>query len=148
MQRMWLWVLLYAIGAGSILLVSGFLTPLGLGEIRPSTIASDIVGGIGCGLAFFAALVGFWILFAGMILLLNRSKFAKGRKISLIGIWFYFVGAFGIALAGSVFWFYCDFSPGCLSILLYYVIAAVVILPGFFIMRKLRRLQEAERGEP
>jgi len=148
MRRMWLWVLLYALGAGLILFVMGFGIALGLGEImRPSVVTADIVASIGCGLAFFAALSGFWVLFAGMVLLLNRGKFAKGRKISLIGIWFYFVGAFGIVLASSVVWFFCAFSLECLAALLYYSIAAVVILPGFFILRKFRRLQEAENIE-
>ena len=148
MRFMWLWVLLYALGAGLIMPITGFIIMLGLSEVaHPSIPTVDIVGGIGFGLAFFAALGGFWVLFAGMILLLNRSKFAKGRKLSLTGIWIYYVGAFGIVLASSVFWFFGDFSLEHFWVLFYYFIAAVVILPGFFITRTLRRAQKAENIE-
>jgi len=148
MRLMWLWVLLYALGAGFIMPITGFIIMLGLSEVaHPSIIAIDIIGGIGFGLAFLAAMGGFWVLIAGIISLLKRGRFAKGRVVSLIGIRIYYVGAFGIVLASSVFWFFCDFSLECFWVLYYYFIAAVVILPGFFIMRKFRRLQKAEKGE-
>lgn len=136
MRRMWLWVLLYALWIGFILLFFGMVgwgPPLSgiAGDIRQ--IAVMVGGG--------AALGGFVVCLAGMILLLIRRTVAVGRVVSLIGIGFSYVAALAFVLA--------SFAPELLSpswgslevISSYIFIAAVFIgLPGFFIMRKLRHL--------
>jgi len=148
MRRMWLWVLLYAIGAGIIMLFMGLFMGLGLGEeVRPSApsvIAFDI-GEIALLVGMCAPLVGFWVFIAGIIFLLIRGRSAAGRVASLIGMGFYYVAAFGIVLAASMLWVLCGFSPDCfLYMIVFAIVAACVVLPGVLIARKFRRLQEVE----
>jgi hypothetical protein len=139
---MWLWVLLYAIGAGFILLVCAFFTVLLPGHYLVSVIASKIWY-ISFMIALIALMCGFWVLIAGFVLLLIRSKFSAGRVVSLIGMWVYYIAALGFFLAAAMsegkFWENIGFA--------FAIVVVPVFLPGFFIMRKFRRLQKAENIE-
>jgi hypothetical protein len=148
MRRMWLWVLLYAIGAGIIMLVMGLFMGLGFDEgLHPtatSVFAFDI-GEIALLVGMCAPLVGFWVFVVGIIFLLIRGKSGVGRVVSLIGIGFYYVAALGIVLTASMLWVLCGSSPDCfLYLIVFAIVAACIVLPGIYITRKFRQLQEVE----
>jgi hypothetical protein len=140
MRHMWLWVLVYAIGAGFILLVCAFFTVLLPGHYLISDIVSKIWR-ISYMVGLVTTLCGFWVLIAGFVLLLIRGKFSAGRLVSLVGIGFYYLAALGFFLAGTVSW-----TPAR-GTFIAFVLAACVCLLGFFLMRTLRRAQKAENTE-
>ena len=141
MRLMWLWVLLYALGAGFILAVWILVTGLGTGHHPVSDIASKI-GAISFMVALIATLCGFWVLIAGWILLLIRRKFSAGRVVSLIGIGLYYLSALGHILADTTVG-----NPAFGGVNAVFLVAFIGV-PGFFITRTLLRAIKAEKGEP
>jgi uncharacterized membrane protein len=74
-----------------------------------------------------------------MILLLIRRTVAAGRVVSVVGIGLYHVAALGVVAATSVMWVMSGFGSNI--ILVYAIVAVMVVLPGVFIFRRLRRAQ-------
>jgi hypothetical protein len=135
------WVLLYALGIGFALLFWGLATFWGLG------LDSNLLSGIAYNITEIASIgitvtpmAGFAALFVGFILLLIRGTFSAGRVVSLIGIWLYYIAALGLVLVASMVWVSQDFRLDS-TFLPSLLTAAFVFLLGFFIMRKLNRLQ-------
>jgi len=157
MRLMWLWVLLYALGIGLILFIIGLFTALCCGEVEtPSGIVITQNGTaydiwlIAAMVAFIAPVCGFLVFIPGTILLLIRRKFSAGRVVSLIGIGLYHLAALGVVLAGAMQSAMSVGSPWdiVIAIAIYILVMAVIVaLPAFFIIRKFRRLQEAETIE-
>jgi hypothetical protein len=135
---MWLWVLLYALVVGTVLLNVGTGIKYCLVEVQPHDTAYDIQQ-LASTVCIWALVVSFLVFFVGIIVLLVRSTSAAGRVVSLIGMGFYYVAASGIVLAVAI-------SGGWPSEILVFILAIAVVvgLPGFFITRKFRQLQEAE----
>jgi hypothetical protein len=94
---------------------------------------------LGSGLALFASMGGFLALITGMILLLVRGKSGVGRVVSLVGIGLYHVAALGVVTATAVVWLLHGFGPEVVYV--FAVVAFLVVLPGVFIFRGLRRAQ-------
>ena len=146
MRLMWLWILLYALGIGYLLVFLAFGIGWGVGMDPPSGIAYDI-GNIACYVGLLTPIAGFLVCFAGMILLLIRRTVAVGRVVSLIGLGFYYVAASAVVLEFSMGMLPPnEFSTGWLIGFIAFL-AVVVGLPGFFMTRTLRRAIKAEKGE-
>ena len=143
MRLMWLWVFLYAVIVGLILLILGAFAASG--PTGAVTGIRKVVGSV-CG---YVTLGGFLVCFAGMIFLLIRRTVAAGRVVSLIGLGFYYIAAFGIFLAAFMSQDSSFEIPNMLWLNIPFMIffAVVVGLPAFFITRTLIRAQKAERGE-
>ena len=147
MRLMWLWIILYALGIGWLLVYLAFGIAWGLGMNPPSGIASDIVN-IAGGVGLLTPMAGFLVCFAGMIFLLIRRTVAAGRVVSLIGLGFYYVAALGVVVAGTM----PDLSPSREfsaggTAFFVFLLAVPVGLPAFFITRTLIRAQKAESIE-
>jgi len=138
MRFMWLWVLLYGLVAGVVLFGLGLALTLGFAFTFVGGAGGD-VGGFGSGLALFTSAGGFLALLTGMILLLVRGKSGAGRVVSAVGIGLYHVAALGVVVAASVVWLLHGFGPEIAVV--FAIIAVMVVLPGVFIFRRLRRAQ-------
>ena len=136
MRLMWLWVLLYGVVAGLALFLLGLALTLGFAFGYSGGTGGD-VGGFGSGLALFTSAGGFLALVTGMILLLVRRKSVAGRVVSLVGIGLYHVAALGVVVAASVVWLLHGFGPEIAVV--FAIIALLVVLPGVFMVRRLRR---------
>jgi hypothetical protein len=134
MRLMWLWVLIYAFGAGFILTVWLLFTGLGSGHYPVSDVFSKIWE-ISFIIAITALFCGFWVLTAGWILLLIPRKFSAGRVVSLTGIGLYYLAVLGHILAGIT-----SGDPTFGGVNAGFLVA-LIGLPGFFIIRQSRRLQ-------
>jgi hypothetical protein len=142
MRRMWLWVLLYALGIGITLFSIGFIFFIIYVVSSAGGTAYD--NGVNAGIgSIFVTIVGFLALIAGMVFLLIQRTVAAGRVVTLIGLGFYYVAALGVvlamAMAGGNFWEDIGFGLA--------IIIVPVGLPGFFITRTLLRAIKAERSE-
>jgi hypothetical protein len=162
MRRMWLWVLLYAIVLGLVLLFMGVGALLGLALFSPGSAALNallspgssplaiVIGVAAGGIGVLATMVGFLALIAGMIFLLIRRTVAVGRVVSLIGIGLYHLAALGIVLAASMIMSTGGSSPWNIvvfTLLAILAAAVIVFLPAFFMTRTLMRAQKAEKSE-
>ena len=134
MSRIWLWILIYAILVGPILLFLSFAIAWDLGVSPPRSIAYDI-GQISSMVGLFAPMGGFLILIAGAILLKLRHKW--DRIVSLIGMVFYYIGALGFVLAAAL-----SRSPFWEKVIPILAAVLFVGLPRLFFMRALRRAQK------
>jgi MFS family permease len=141
MQRMWRWVLIYALIGGAIMalptmgvLIIGVLCSAGGGA---SLIISAIVSLLTC----LGTIGGFSVLMASAIFF--RSDDKMGRLLSLIGIGLYIVAALVIVPIASIY------LVAESSQLIYLFVAALTVLfvitPGVLIALKLRRLPETEK---
>jgi hypothetical protein len=145
MRFMALWVLLYAIGVGIMLVVIAFGIGWSLDMHPPIGIAYDI-GSNAAWVGLLTPVAGFLVCLAGMILLLIRRTVAAGRVVSLIGLGLYYVAALAVILEVGIYAFTRPGSPW--GLVGYIVLIAVVVgLPAFFITRTLLRAQKAEKGE-
>ena len=142
MRLMWLWVFLYAVIVGLILLILGAFAASG--PTGAVTGIRKVVGSV-CG---YVTLGGFLVCFAGMIFLLIRRTVAAGRVVSLIGLGFYYVAALGVVVAGTMSELSPsrEFSAGGTAFIVF-LVAVPVGLPAFFMTRTLRRAIKAEKGE-
>jgi nitrate reductase gamma subunit len=138
MRLMWLWVLLYALGAGFMLLLMGFIFTLGFALSYFHGIAADVGQGASS-VALIAPMVGVLVLIAGFILLLIRGKFQAGRMVSLVGTYIYYFALLALIVAAIIFmiltgspswWQHAAFTAATV---------VIVVLPGFFITRELIR---------
>ena len=136
MRFMWFWGLLYGLVAGAALFLLGLALVLGFAFGYSGGTGGDI-GGLGSGLALFTSAGGFLALVTGMILLLVRRKSVAGRVVSLVGIGLYHVAALGVVVAASVVWLLHGFGPEIAVV--FAIIALLVVLPGVFMVRRLRR---------
>jgi hypothetical protein len=138
MRYMWLWVLLYAIVLGLVLFGLGLALTLGFAFGYSGGAGGD-VGGFGGGLALYTSMGGFLALIVGAILFIIHAKSVTGRVLSLVGIGLYHVAALGVVVAASVVWLLHGFGPEI--VIVFAIVAVVVVLPGVFMFRRLRRLQ-------
>jgi len=138
MRLMWLWVLLYGLVAGAALFLLGLALTLGFAFGYSGGTGGDI-GEFGSGLAIFTSMGGFLALVTGMILLLVRGKSGAGRVVSLVGIGLYHVAALGVVVATAVVWLLHGFGPEIIYV--FAIVALLVVLPGVFMFRRLRRAQ-------
>jgi hypothetical protein len=138
MRFMWLWVLLYALGAGFMLLLMGFIFTLGFALSYFHGIAADVGQGAGS-VALVAPMVGVLVLIAGFILLLLSGKFQAGRIVSLVGTYVYYFSLLALIVAAVIYiilsasphwWQHAAFTAATV---------VIVVLPGFFITRELIR---------
>jgi len=95
------------------------------------------IGGFGSGLALYTSMGGFLALIVGAILFIIHAKSVTGRVLSLVGIGLYHVAALGVVIAASVVWLLNGF--GSEIAVVFAIIAVVVVLPGVFLFRRLRR---------
>ncbi len=138
MRLTWLWVLLYALGAGFMLLLMGFRYSFGFALAYFHGTASDI-GQSASSVALFAPMLGILVLIAGFILLLIRGKFSAGRILSLVGTSVYYVAALGVIVAAAIFITLTRNPSWWVDALFTLATVVIVGLPGFFITRALRR---------
>jgi hypothetical protein len=138
MRYMWLWVLLYAIVLGLVLFGLGLALTLGFAFGYSGGAGGD-VGGFGGGLALYTSMGGFLALIVGAILFIIHAKSVTGRVLSLVGIGLYHVAALGVVVAASVVWLLHGFGPEIAVV--FAIVALLVVLPGVFIFRRLRRAQ-------
>lgn len=144
MRLMWLWVLIYALGAGFILLGMWLFGGLASESVPvrsvPISISRDIIGPVYWYVGLSVLPIGFFVLIAAMILL--RHTVAVGRIVSLIGLGMYYLVGL-LSVLSSIF---SEYLP--LEFIVPILIMAVVIgLPGFFMTRTLLRAIKAEKGE-
>jgi hypothetical protein len=140
MRLMWLWVLLYAIVLGLILLILGLFAESGPeGGVTGIRVIVGLVSVV-------AALGGLVVGIMGGIFL-ARGTVAQGKAVSLFGIWLYYIAAFGIILASFMSENSSFGTPTVEIVVLTIFVAVFVGLPGFFLMRTLQRAQKAEKGE-
>jgi hypothetical protein len=138
MRLMWLWVLLYTIVAGFMLLLMGFIFTFGFALAYFHGTASNIGQGASS-VALFAPMIGVLVLIAGVILLLIRGKFSAGRIVSLVGTGIYYFSLLALVLAAIIF-IILSGSPSWWRDAVFTLATAVVVgLPGFFITRALSR---------
>jgi hypothetical protein len=145
MRRMWLWVLIYALGAGFILFLMILVCGLGTDVVPvrsvPSFISPDIINPL-LYVGISAPSIGFWVLITAMILLLIRRTIAAGRIVSLIGLGMYYLAGLSLVLSAI----FEEYLP--LELVVFILVMAVVIgVPGFFITRTLLRAIKAEKSE-
>ena len=138
MRRMWLWVLIYALGAGFMLLLTGFIFTLGFALSYFHGIAADIGQGASS-VALFAPMVGVLVLIAGVILLLIRGKFQVGRIVSLVGTYIYYFSLLALVVATIIFIILSSGPSWWRDVVFTAATVVIVILPGFFVTRALRR---------
>jgi len=147
MRLMWLWVLLYALGIGFLLVFLSLAMSLNLAMHPPSGIAYDI-GGIAVVVGLLTPAVGFLVCLAGIILLLIRRTVAAGRVVSLIGLGFYYAAASAVVAAAVIPELLSPSGNSLWNIVgLTLCFAVPVGLPGFFMTRTLRRAIKAEKIE-
>jgi hypothetical protein len=138
MRLMWLWVLLYTIVAGFMLLLMGFRFTFGFALSYFHGTAADIGQGASS-VALIAPMIGILVLIAGVILLLIRGKFSVGRMVSLVGTGIYYFSFLALVLAAIIFIILSN-SPSWWRDAVFTFAAAVFVgLPGFFITRAFKR---------
>jgi hypothetical protein len=138
MRLMWLWVLLYTIVAGFMLLLMGFRFTFGFALSYFHGTAADIGQGAGS-VALFAPMVGVLVLIAGVILLLIHGKFQAGRMVSLVGTWIYYFSLLALVVAAVIFIILSSSPSWWRDAVFTFATAVFVVLPGFFITRALSR---------
>jgi len=138
MRFMWLWVLLYGIVVGLALFLLGLALTLGFAFGYSGGTGGDI-GGFGSGLALFTSMGGFLALVTGAILFIIHARSIAGRVLSLVGIGLYHVAALGVVMATVVVWLLHGFGPEVVYV--FAIVALLVVLPGVFMFRRLRRAQ-------
>jgi hypothetical protein len=138
MRLMWLWVLLYTIVAGFMLLLMGFTFTLGFALSYFHGIAANIGQGASS-VALIAPMVGVLVLIAGFILLLIRGKFQAGRTVSLVGTWIFYFSLLALVVAAIIFTILSGSPSWWRDAVFTFATVVIVGLPGFFITRALSR---------
>jgi hypothetical protein len=138
MRLMWLWLLLYGIVLGLVLFFLGLALGLGFAFSYSGGTGGNI-GELGSRLALFTSMGGFLALVTGAILFIIHARSVAGRVLSLVGIGLYHVAALGVVMATVVVWLLHGFGPEVVYV--FAIVALLVVLPGVFMFRRLRRAQ-------
>ena len=137
MRLMWLWFLLYTLGAGFVLFFPYALTALPfLEDGLPSGVGHYIVM-VSLWIGLVTLVLGFVFCFMGSLLLLTQGTEAHSKVVSLIGIGCYYACALVCVLLTSI---YLDWDYHTVEKL---PAVVFVFLPGFFIALALWRAMKS-----